>query len=165
MAETSNDLAYVLIIKDDSSFFVWVEPYKPPDAASAVDLLLRWFASFGVARTWVSDRGSRFKKEVMAGLMKALHAHHHFTTPASPQSNGTVETVCKEVLGATKSLTSAELMDTKDWPKVLRVVQSILNHSTRPTLCNRAPIEIFTGQPAEILYALSFELIFRRSSL
>jgi len=88
--ESNGKDCYVLIIKDDASSFVWLEPCAAPDAENTVDALQRWFASFGVVLTWVSDRGSHFKNTVMSSLNRSLHAFHHFTTPYCPQSNGTV---------------------------------------------------------------------------
>lgn len=40
-------------------------------------------------------------------------------------------------------------MNEKDWHSVLPLVQSILNHSFRPTLGNRAPITAFSGLPSD----------------
>lgn len=85
MEATSDDLAYVLIIMHDASSFAWLETYKDSDAASAVDLLLRLLASFGVVCIWVSDRGSHFKNEGMAGLNKIVAPsplfHHASQSP------------------------------------------------------------------------------------
>lgn len=60
------------------------------------------------------------------------HAHHHFTTPKSPKSNGTVETVCKEVIRACRTLMSEFRLKPSEWTLVIRIVQSILNHSFGP---------------------------------
>jgi len=106
MGPSDQGMQYVLIIKDDASAFVWLEPCTATDAESTVEVLLRWFASFGVVQTWISDRGSHFKNSVVNAVNRQLHSHHHFTTPNCPQSNGTVETVCKEVLLAIRVLLS-----------------------------------------------------------
>lgn len=85
----------------------------------------------------------------MDALNSCLHAHHHFTTPYCPQSNSTVETVCKEVLRVCRALLSEFRLKESEWPTVLPLVQSILNHSRRSGLGNRAPITVFTGLPAD----------------
>lgn len=97
-----------------------------------------------------TDRGSHFKNTVMAALNKALHSRHQFTTPYCPQSNGTVETVCKELLLAIRSLLSEFRMDEKHWPLLLRLVQSILNDLKHPSLGNVA-LTAFSGLPGDNL--------------
>jgi hypothetical protein len=71
---------YLLLLKDDLSGFVWLVPCNHADEAAAVDALTLWFASFGVAHTWVSDRGAHFKNSVMDGVRQSLRSQHHFTT-------------------------------------------------------------------------------------
>ena len=149
MNESRTGEKYVLILKDDASSFIWLRPSEAPDAETATQALLEWFASFGVVPYWCSDRGTHFKNKLIGLINKQLRAHHHFTTPYCPQSNGTVEAVCKEVLRACRSLLSEFRMREDEWPEVVPLIQSILNHSKRPTLGDRAPITVFTGLPAD----------------
>jgi len=149
MGPGDGDFSYILIIKDDASSFVWLEAVEAADAKTAASTLLKWFSLFGVVMTWNSDQGSHFKNSVMRSLNRELHAQHNFTTPYCPQSNGTVEIVCKEVLRAFRALLSEFRMKSREWPTLTGLVQSILNHSKRPSLGNRAPITAFTGQPAD----------------
>ncbi len=44
---------YSLILKDDASSFIWLECCEAADADSTLEGLKRWFASFGMALTWV----------------------------------------------------------------------------------------------------------------
>ena len=149
MGPSATSDVYGLLLKDDASSFVWIEPCKAADAETTADVLLRWMASFGIATNWVSDRGSHFKNKVMSNINRAMHSQHHFTTPYCPQGNGTVETVCKEVLRACRALLSEFRMRELDWPHVYRLVQSMLNHTKRPSLGNVAPITAFTGMPPD----------------
>jgi hypothetical protein len=80
MAPSQSGLKYLLLIKDDLSGYLWLVPSAAADAAATVDALTLWFSAFGVATTWVSDRGSHFKNLVMDALRKALRTQHHFTT-------------------------------------------------------------------------------------
>ena len=98
---------------------------------------------------WCSDRGTHFKNEVIRLVNRMLYARHHFTTAYCPQSNGTVETVCKEVLRACRALLSEFRLQESEWPVVIPLIQSVLNHSVRPSLGDRAPITVFTGLPAD----------------
>ena len=140
---------YVLIVKDDASSFIWLEPTEASDAHTTVKVLAKWSSLFGIAPMWCSDRGTHFKNEVMRLLNRTLRARHHFTIPYCPQSNGTVETVCKEVLRACRALLSEFQLKESEWPVVIPLIQSTLNHSVRPSLGNRAPVTVFAGLPAD----------------
>ena len=141
--------SYVLIVKDDCSSLVWLEPTATADADSAAAVLSRWFSLFGVVPTWVSDQGSHFKNSLMTAINRTLHSHHHFTTAYCPQANGTVEVICKEVLRAARSLLSEYRLSEDQWPAVIHIIQSILDHSKRAYLNNQAPITVFSGLPAD----------------
>ena len=145
MGDAKSGESYVLILKDDHSSFVLLHPYDTATAENAAESLLSWFSMFGVVPTWVSDQGSHFKNELIANLNRTLRAHHHFTTAYTPQSNGTVEHVCQEILRACRALLSEFRLQTNMWSTVLPLVQSILNHSFRPSLGNVAPITAFTA--------------------
>ena len=149
LGPSESDQLYCLVVKDDASSFVWLEPCAAADSQHVVEVLLRWFASFGVALTWISDQGAHFKNTTVNLLNRELRAFHHFTTPYHPQANGTVESMCKEVLRAARALLSEFRLKPSEWPSVIRLIQSILNHSVRPSLNNRAPITAFAGLPAD----------------
>lgn len=149
MHPSTTKALYTLIIKDDASSFVWLLPCEHADAETTASSLLSWFSSFGVSTSWVSDRGSHFKHTLMTLLNRQLHAHHHFTTPYCPQANGTVESVCREVLRACRALLSEFRMTEQEWPFVLPLIQSTLNHTIRDSLGGRAPITAFTGLPSD----------------
>ena len=98
---------------------------------------------------WCCDRGTHFKNKVMRLLNRILRTRHHFTTEYCPQSNGTVEKVCKEVLRACRALLSEFRQKESEWPVAIPLIQSVLNHSVRPSLGNRAPLTVFAGLPAD----------------
>ncbi len=60
MGESTTGHFYILILKDDASSFIWLEPFLTEDAQTTVDVLTRRFSLFGVVLTWNSDRGSHF---------------------------------------------------------------------------------------------------------
>jgi hypothetical protein len=100
-------------------------------------------------RTWVSDQGSHFKNKTVEGVQNALRSQHHFTTAYTPWANGTVERACREVLRAVRGLLSEFKLRPAEWPKVHRIVQSVLNNSPSPQRGNIAPITAFTGLPPD----------------
>ena len=146
LGKGKNGYSYVLIIKDDFSNYVWLIPADKFDARNVVAALSQWFATFGITPVWVSDQGSHFKNEVMLTLQRELHTRHHFTSAYHPQSNGTVEVVCREVIRALRALLSEYQLGYAEWPRFLKTVQRVLNHSPSPKLDNQSPITVFTSQ-------------------
>lgn len=138
---------YILILKDDASSFVRLEPTAESEAYIYVDTLMKLFNSFGVVLTWNSDRGTHFKNMVVQKMNCDLHARHHFTTRYCPQSSGTVESVCTEVLPVGIALLSEFRMTDKECPRIVRLIQRTLNHTTRHSIANRAPVTVSTGSP------------------
>lgn len=149
MESSHEGFTYLLILKDDTTSFVWLEPCVATNAETTKDILLNWFSIFGVVPMWISDRESHFKNKLMHQLNKALHSQHHFTTPYHPESNGTVESVCREVLRFCRALLSELRINQSNWPVVLSIIQSILSHNSRSNFGDRAPITAFTGLPAD----------------
>ena len=149
MGASQTDEEYVLTIKDDLSSYTWLLPAKETDGKTSAECLLKWFAAFGVVQTWVSDRCSHFKNPLMDLINRGLHCHHHFTTPNTSQANGTVERVCREVLCCCRALLSEFRMKEKEWPYVLPVIQSVLNHTKLSSSGDRAPMTAFAGLPPD----------------
>ncbi|POM68501.1 Chromodomain containing hypothetical protein putative [Phytophthora palmivora] len=148
MGKSDSDLEYVLVIKDDASKFVWLMPTDAATADNTFECLMTWFASFGVVRWWVSDQGTHFKNKVIEGLQHALGAHHHFTTARCPWANGTVEVVNREVLRCCRALLSEWRLQSGEWPRVIKIVQMVLNHSPCSAIDGVAPVTAMTGLKA-----------------
>jgi hypothetical protein len=56
---------YILLLKDDLSGYLWLEPYRTADSAATVYLLMRWLAVFRVVLLWIADIESHLKNEVV----------------------------------------------------------------------------------------------------
>ena len=74
----------ILVIMDDLSSFVWLEPTESCTAASTEKLMLRWCKTLGVPAIWVNDTSSTFKNRVMKTLKEALRVEHRFAGENSP---------------------------------------------------------------------------------
>ena len=104
MGNSESGNAYVLILKDDLSGYVWLKPCEAANAESASKILIEWAAAFGVPMAWMSDQGSHFKNKVVSELSKKLRIDHIFSLPYCPWVNGTVEVVCREMARATRAI-------------------------------------------------------------
>ena len=136
---------YVLVIKCGFSHLVELVPCATATAAVAAEAILAWFSRYGVAKVWVSDQGPHFKNQVMDAVRRCLKTVHHFTTPHSPWANGGVERVNREILRVMRALLSENQMPAMQWPFLLCVIQSMLNHTPTRRLANAAPSEVCTG--------------------
>ena len=149
MGESDSGEAYILIRKDDASGFVCLELCTAVDSEMAVQTLMKWFSLVAIVLMWIFDRGLHFENKVMDALNLCSHAHHHFKTPYCPQSDSTGEMACEEVLRVCRALLSEFRLKESAWLAVHPLVQSLLNHSLRSGLGNRAPIVVFTGLVAD----------------
>ncbi|OWZ02820.1 LOW QUALITY PROTEIN: Chromodomain protein [Phytophthora megakarya] len=145
MGEIDTQREYVLVIKDDASKYVWLLVCTSADAETTFESLFDWFAAFGVCRAWVFDQGTHFKNKTIEALQHALGVHHHFTTAQCPWANGTVEMVNREVLRCCRALLSEWRMQPREWPRVIKIVQMVLNHTPSPVVGGVAPITAMTG--------------------
>ena len=75
-----------MVIMDDLSNFVSLEPAEAFTAEVTAKYLLNWCKTMGVPRVWVSDTATHFKNPVVAQLSNALKVDHRFLwlTPRGP---------------------------------------------------------------------------------
>ena len=50
MSSGENGYLYALVMKDDHSGYVWLVPTKYTTAETVADVLINWFAAFGVVK-------------------------------------------------------------------------------------------------------------------
>lgn len=79
MSQGTDDFIYVLVLRDDLSWHVWLEPTKAVDEEIVASVLIHWLAAFGVVTDWVSDREIHFKNELIRLLRESIKSSHHFT--------------------------------------------------------------------------------------
>lgn len=76
-----NSIYYVLILKDDVDSYKWLTATAEADAETTADAPLHWFALFGGARIWVSNRRSHFKNDLRTKLRETFKSEHYFRLP------------------------------------------------------------------------------------
>ena len=114
---------YILVLMDDLSNFVWLEPTESCTAAVTVQHLLTWCKTLGPPEVWVSDTASHFKNHVMRALEKALKLDTKFAVPNSPWSNGTCERMMREVVRTLKAMLQEKRRDVRDLVGLVPAVQ------------------------------------------
>ena len=139
---------YIHVLLDDASKFIQLTVARTPTAESTVAALLSWSANFGIPKVWVSDGASHYVNTVMNELNERLSVKHHIVVAHSPWANGTVESMMSQILRVLRALLFEWRMQEQDWPLLVPIVQSILNHAPSFRLGGRAPVEAYTGLPA-----------------
>lgn len=135
---------YILIIKDDLSSYVWLVPCVAADSRAALKNLFDWLTTFGLPGTFVPDQAKHFMNNLLEMLASELKCHQSITTAYSPWANGSVEVVYRQVLNAMRKLCAEFRLGFDQWPRLVPIVQSILNNSSSSKLGGRAPIKVFT---------------------
>lgn len=149
MPHGENGYKYVLILKDDQSVYIWLTPTEHATAESTDEVLVRWFAAFGVVTQWVSNRGSHFKNQLIRLLSERIKSSHHFKLAYCPWSNGTIEAVCRELLRTVRAILSELQLPQSCWPSIFPIVQYALNNSIAERLGNKCPLTVFSGLPQD----------------
>ena len=114
---------YILVIMNDLSNFVLMEPVEVCTAEATAASLLTWCKTLGVPRVWVSDTATHFKKAILTRLREALRVDHQFAVAYSPWSNGTCERMVKEVVRSLRSILLEQRRAVSEWVDVLPAVQ------------------------------------------
>ena len=91
-------IRYILVIIDDLSNFVLMEPVEVCTAEATAASLLTWCKTLGVPSVWVSDTATHFKNAILTRLREALRVDHQFAVAYSPWSKGACERMVKEVV-------------------------------------------------------------------
>ena len=121
--DESDGFKYILIMMDDLSNFVRLEPTELCTAASIAKHLLGWCKTSGVPEVWMSDTASHFKNREMKTLEGALRVEHRFAVANSPWSNGPYEQMMREVVRALKAILQEGRRDIREWVDVVPAVQ------------------------------------------
>ncbi len=101
----------------------------------------------------------RSRTALLQKLSTSLGVKHPFSTMYAPWSNGTVESVRKEVLRVMHAANSKTRTPEADWPATVQVIQRIINNSPSRRIRGRAPITVLTrmasGNPLSVALSTS----------
>ena len=97
------------------------------NATHAAESLQRWCTTLGVPSVLVSDTASHSKNKVLRKLADGLGVNHPFSVANFPWTNGTVESMMKEVQRILKALLVEYRCAVNEWEKFVPMVQWALN--------------------------------------
>lgn len=149
MGESYGNAKYVLVLKDELTHFCELVATDAAASAVAAAAVLHWAKRFGVPTTWISDNGTHFKSSVVAMLAERLGGEQGFVPVYTPWINGTVKRVNRYILQVLRAMLIKLNIDTRNWLHLLPLIQSNLNHTPVQSLGGCAPVELFTGLPAQ----------------
>jgi transposase InsO family protein len=104
-------------------------PATGADDFVVADALMLWYSRFAMLFLHVSDLGSHFKDKSIEEFNPILQINHHMTTAYSPWANGTVEKASNGLQKLLRFFLSEWQMESSQWPLLLPLIQSVLNHS------------------------------------
>lgn len=159
IAESTVGHRYLLVIMDDYSNLLQLIPATDCNTEETVFALLDFYAQHGfhVNVTFVSDNATSFTSELLDKFCKLKNIYHRYSIAYAPFSNGVAERPNQDILQIFRSLLSQLKLPLMQWPKLISVVESILNHRPRKRLGNRSPISVAHNIPMEdIMSGLEF---------
>ena len=149
MPETTTGMKHLLVVTDDLSCLVVLEPTTTNDAATvALTLLSRWLAHYPDPAMIHTDGGSHFDNQIMKMLAKRRGWDLSLSTPYAKWAHGIAERMNKSVLSVMRPLCRALKVPINKWDTVAKLVQGILNRMSRKSRGGRSPMELTTGIPA-----------------
>ncbi|KAK1930096.1 Transposon Tf2-9 polyprotein [Phytophthora citrophthora] len=129
LGESFGTSRYVLVLKDEATHFAELVECDGPTSEVAATSILDWYSRFGPPSVWVSDSGSHFKSKVISELGRRLKSRLEFILAYTPWKNGSVERVNRDITQVLKALALEFKVSMHDWPYLLPLVQSSINHS------------------------------------
>ena len=98
LSDSDDGYAYLLVLVDDVSSFVSLQPAASCTSEVAARSILEWVSVLGISDVFVSDGAPHFKNETLKLVAAKLAASHRFSVAYSSWSNGAVERINLEVI-------------------------------------------------------------------
>ena len=146
---TSCGSSYIHVIVDHFSKYVQLTAHASATSDAAVEALMMWASNFGTCRRLLTDGGAHYTAQLIATLCGLYGMDQHICTAYNPHSNGLVERTNKTVLFHLRSICSEARLTLEHWPRVVRLIQGLINSAPCRALGGYAPITVHTGLPAD----------------
>ena len=137
---------YILVIMDNLSNFVSMEPVEVCTAEATAASLLTWCKALGVPRVWVSDTATHFKNSILTRLREALRGRILAVIRRHDRAD------VKEVVHSLCSILLERRRAVSEWVDVLTAVQWALNTAFRPRYGSTPYHVMFGRAPRTVSY-------------
>lgn len=125
--------AYLIVGIDAFTKFVFLRAAKSTKTKYVIDYFKDIFATYGIPKTLISDRGSSFTSKAFNNFCNQNNMRHIMNAVATPRANGQVERLNHTVLAALlPSVLEEELWD-EQVRKVQFAINNVVNKSTGKT--------------------------------
>ena len=138
---------HVPVLMDDVSRVVWLEDAVSCSMEVSARSVMKWWASFGVLKAFISDGGTHFTGQVMQMMSSRLGVVYHFGVANVSWSHGTVERMNREVMETFRAVLSERRRPPSEWPLAFGAVQWALNSAYRERM-RTTPFQMMTGRPS-----------------
>lgn len=144
LEEDKQGFKHILALTDEFSRHTDLTPIKTTTAAEAAQAIITYCCTYGIPKSFKSDRGSQFNNEVIKEVVKSLGCETVLTPVGSSEDNAIVERRFREVR---KDLAGLVREDPgSSWSSKVKIVQSIIN-SNRCSSTGVVPADLRFGRP------------------
>ena len=146
LGDSDDGYSYVLVLFDNVSSFVSLQPAASCTSKIAARSILEWMSVLSTPEVFVSDGAPHFKNETLKLVAAKLRASHRFSVVVhSSWSDGTVERMNLEVVRTFRAVMSERGRPLSEWPDSNYAVQFALNSAYRERM-GAAPFQLMTGR-------------------
>lgn len=143
--------AYLIVIIDSFSRFIWLAPSPSNTALDAARALLSVFGIIGCPAQIRSDNGPCYASAVMSEFLKLANITHHKVAAYNPKQNSIVERSNRQILHHARCLTFDEVLgphSTLQWSDLCPTIMRIINTSYHSSL-GVSPSKILFGDSCD----------------
>ena len=137
---TENGNRYIVMIIDCFTKFVKLYPVKTMESEEVINCLLDWFATFGVARTIMSDNNLSFIPELTEKMTNMFKVKSILTGPHCHREAGLIESINERI----KLAFQTSLTEATKWDTIIPMIEMSLR-STPNEATGTSPHEMLFG--------------------
>ena len=137
LGDSDDGYSYVLVLVDDVSSFVSLQPAASCTNEVAARSILEWMSVRDTPKVFVSNGAQHFKNETLMLVAAKLGASHRFSVAYSSWSNGIVGRMNLEVARTFRAVMSERGRPLLEWPNTIYACSL---RQTRPTGSGWAPL-------------------------
>ena len=145
LGDSDDGYAYVLVLVDDVSSFVSLQPVASCTSEVAARSILEWVSVLGTSEAFVSDGAPHFKNETLKLVAAKLEASRRFSMAYSSWTNVAVERMNLEVVTTLRAVMIERGRPLSEWPDIIYAGQFALNSAYREWM-GATPFQLMAGR-------------------